>query len=205
MITEIFSMLESSGMSLVPYTATKTTGISYPVKLNISGDTRFYDYKTADDIALDGLIEENISAVANSVGLADLQITIDMIFPLKSMLMQKAANQGSQYYDAESGKRYVNVPVAFYGGGLNLSEVTFQNYENLSNISGEVEVDLLDTYLNLSGSSGTSSLLRGIMLKTVITVSGFEPFSFRFTKNGYLYGETPKVTDLIANAKEIIS
>jgi hypothetical protein len=43
------------------------------------------------------------------------------------------------------------------------------------------------------------------MLKTVITVSGFEPFSFRFTKNGYLYGETPKVTDLIANAKEIIS
>jgi hypothetical protein len=205
MITEIFSMLESSGMSLVPYTATKTTGISYPVKLNISGDTRFYDYKTADDIALDGLIEENISAVANSVGLADLQITIDMIFPLKSMLMQKAANQGSQYYDAESGKRYVNVPVAFYGGGLNLSEVTFQNYENISNISGEVEVDLLDTYLNLSGSSGTSSLLRGIMLKTVITVSGFEPFSFRFTKNGYLYGETPKVTDLIANAKEIIS
>ena len=55
-------------------------------------------------------------------------------------------------------------------------------------------------YLNLTDTSNLSTI-KGLMLKTVITVSGVEPFSFYFVKEGYLYGEAPKMADLIANAK----
>ncbi|MBE6597198.1 MAG: hypothetical protein E7641_05955 [Ruminococcaceae bacterium] len=203
MITQLFSMMSEGGKTLVPYTAKQVTGTSYPVKLEILGDTRFYDYKTADAIELEGLIEENITDVANSLGLYDAQIDLDTVFPLKSMAMQKANNQGSAYRDPESGKQYVNIPIAYYGGGLNLSEVNVSGAENSSSYSGELEIDLMESYLNLSGSSDSSNLskMKGLVLKTVITVTGFEPFQFRFIRGGYLYGETPKVTELVANAK----
>ena len=48
------------------------------------------------------------------------------------------------------------------------------------------------------------SMMKDIMLKAVTIVSGYEPFRFVCIKgNGYLFGETPKVSDLIANAKGV--
>ena len=78
--------------------------------------------------------------------------------------------------------------------------MTITGYENKSSFSGAIDVDLLDSYLRLSGSS-SSDTLRGLILKTVITVTGFEPFSFHFTTGGAYFGETPQITDLIANSK----
>ncbi|MBQ2735577.1 MAG: hypothetical protein IJF33_07060 [Clostridia bacterium] len=197
MITDIFAIFNGMGKSLVPYTATNVSGISYPVQLNISGNTRFYDYKVANEIDLSGLIEENISAIANSVGIA-AEIDIDTIFPLRSMLVQRANAMGVMR--SSDGKSYINIPVAFYGGGLNLSEITTSGFENKDSFSGAIDVDLLDSYLRLSNSS-TADTLKGLILKTVVTVTGFEPFSFHFTTGGAYFGETPKITDLIANSK----
>ena len=48
----------------------------------------------------------------------------------------------------------------------------------------------------------STSGLRSLMLKCVTVVTGYEPFKFVCYKgNGYLYGEAPKVADLIVNAK----
>ena len=200
-ITDAFSIFSDLGRTLVPYTATRVSGISYPVRLNLSGDTRFYDYKQADKVDLSGLIEENISSVASSLG-TDMEISIDMIFPLRSLVVQKAQNLGAIHRDPNSGVSYVNLPVAYYGGGVNLSEVTVNGYDYRKDISADVDVDLLDTYLNLSGSSQMDTL-RGLVLKTVITVTGYEPFSFRYVLSGELFGKTPQITDLIANAKGV--
>lgn len=52
MITDIFSIFNGMGKSLVPYTATNVSGISYPVQINLAGNTRFYDYKVANEIDL---------------------------------------------------------------------------------------------------------------------------------------------------------
>ena len=42
------------------------------------------------------------------------------------------------------------------------------------------------------------------MQKAVTLVSGYEPFKFVCVKNnGYLYGETPDVSNLINNAKGV--
>ena len=66
-----------------------------------------------------------------------------------------------------------------------------------------MDVNLLDNALSYKGSSdtGPAATIKALAIKTVVTVTGYEPFSFRFVKGGYLYGETPKVTDLIANVK----
>lgn len=196
MITSVFAMAEGSGMSLVPYTATNVSGISYPVKIDVVGDTRFYDYKNVENIELEGLIEENITEIANSVGLGDLGITLDNIFPIKRIISQSTNNN---MLNTEGN---VNIPVAYYGGGTNLSEVNIKT-DMAGQYTSAIDVDLLETYLDIRGSNSDSGLdrLKGVMYKTVTTVSGFEPFKFNYVKNGYLYGETPKVNDLIANAK----
>ena len=144
----------------------------------------------------------NISDVAASIGLYDGVVTIDTVFPLRSILMQKANSKGYTYRDPETGKSYVNIPIAYYGGGLNLSTVKISLDDDKS-MSPSVEIDLIDTYLNLKGGDSNEliGLVRGLVLKTVPAVAGFEPFKFHFVKDGYLYGEAPRVADLIENAK----
>ena len=198
--SQIISMLHSSGF--LPYVPTHVSGASYPVKLNISGDTRFYDYKVADNIELDGLIKENFSVLKDMEGFKefldgkDIEINIDTVFPLKEMMIGRA--QGSLVNPGD-GKRYINVPVVFYGGGLNLCEVTTNGYDNAQNFGAKMNVNLLETCLSAQQSG--AAMIRALALRMVITGTGYEPFAFRFVQNGYLFGETPKVTDLIAKNK----
>lgn len=201
-VNDIFPIVSSEDKNLIPLVAHRVSGISYPVELTLTGKTEFYDYKSPDEVDISSLIEENVSAVANSVGLYSGTVTVDMIFPLRDILMQKANALNNSYYDAESGKRYVNVPIAYYGGGINLSRVNI-NTDSRDSVSGEVKVDLLDTYLNLQGSTSGNIIdhLKGLVLKTVPVVTGFEPFEFNFVRNGHLFGEYPKLADLIENAK----
>ena len=187
---------------LVPFIPTHVSGTSYPVKLNISGDTRFYDYKVAEHIELEGLIKENFSTIANSaadlpIDIQGAEITLDKIFPLKSMMIGRADGQSSSYVNPEDGKKYVNVPVTFYGGGLNLCEVTTNGYHHHNYLTAKTDINLLDNCLN----AGSGSSLGVLALKTVITGTGYEPFGFQYVSKGYLFGETPRVTDLIAKVK----
>ncbi len=199
LITDMFTAIKDGEKAIVPYTPTMVSGVSYPVKVDVKGKTRFYDYKTPEGLELDGLIDENISAIVNSIGLYDGEITIDDIFPLKPMVMNGAAARGGTY--TVDGKVNVNVPVAYYGGGLNLSVVSFDGIENVKNYTAEFDVDITGEYLKLSGGSSDFAQMKNIMLRTVTTVTGFEPFTFRAVKNGYLYGETPSIFELIENAK----
>ena len=140
LIYDAFAGGMTNGISIVPYTATNVSGTSYPVELTIKGKTRFYDYKTASQLDLSGLITENISTIANMImGNSGLQITIDDIFPLKGMMMQKAYNLNYDY--TSDGQRYVNLPIAYYGGGLNLSVVKLQG-ECTQYISDKVDMDM---------------------------------------------------------------
>ncbi len=201
-VNDIFPIVSNEDKNLIPLVARHVSGISYPVELTLTGKTEFYDYKSPDEVDISSLIEENVSAVANSIGLYNGTVTVDKIFPLRDMLMKKANNANYSYYDSESGKYYVNVPIAYYGGGINLSRVNI-NTDSYATVSDGVEVDLLDTYLDLRGSASGNIVdqLKGLVLKTVPVVTGFEPFEFNFVKDGYLFGEYPKLADLIENAK----
>lgn len=212
LISMLFSMLtegEGSTRPLVPLTPTHVSGVSAPVELRVTGSTRFYDYKTAEDMDLNGLISENISTIVSQL-LKELgkdqtvKITIDDIFPLKSMIYKDDATAGSIYTN-EEGEKSLNIAIAFYGGGLNLSTVSLEGMEDAEQMSVEMSVEWVESYLDLPGVDMGNfntifSALPSIMQKTVTTVTGIEPFRFVCMKgNGYLYGETPSVADLRAN------
>lgn len=198
-ITDKFATADGMvGKTLVPYTPTNVSGISYPVTVDITGDTKFYDYKVANDIDLEGLISENVTDIIATMGL-DFDFSVDIIFPLKTLLVQKAKKQQCVY--THEGKEYVNCPVAFYGGGINLSTVTY-NGEVYADRLSNMDIDLLENYLTYQSASSTGEQYINIMLKSVTVVVGFEPFEFICVKNdGYLFGEAPNLNDLVNNAK----
>lgn len=198
-IGEMFGSLSVDDVPMVPLEPKNVSGASYPVKVNISGDTRFYDYKQTDTLDLTGLIDENISEFANDLYDQDIRlITIDDIFPLKSLLYEKAG--ASMINDSDA--RYINIPIAYYGGGANLSTVSFEGYEHYDKLSSTISVDLVDGYLELPSGSDLISIMRNLMVKTVTTVIGFDPFKFVCTDgSGYLFKETPSVSLLKENAK----
>lgn len=197
-INTILSMLSTSdGISLSQLSTSNIGGLSYPVKVEITGKTRFYDYKNTDDFDISGLIKENISSFAASIN-PDYEgvIDIDKIFPIKKYLMSEAVAQGSIY------NSNINVPIAYYGGGLNLSKVDITTAELEMHLNSTIEIDLLDIYLDLDSGEGLVEVLKNMMVKAVSVTIGFEPFKFVCIKegsDGYLYGETPKVSDLIQN------
>ena len=189
-------MMSIEGKAVVPLTPTKVSGLSYPVKMDLVGSTKFYDYKTPSSLDISGLIKENISYVANEVFGKDKVITIDTIFPIKTILTNEINKLGYSY----QGK--VNVPIAFYGGGLNLSTVNMDALDKNEEYGKAIEIDFLDHYLTPSSGGDLMAMAKDVMLKCVTVVTGFEPFKFVCVKgNGYLYGESPSVLDLINNAK----
>ena len=198
-IDSILKMLSTNdGTSLDKLKFDNISGMSYPVELTLKGKTEFYDYKTASTLDISGLIEENISSFAASIkpdysGL----INIDKIFPIKTFLMSEARNEGYAYMGS-----YVNVPIAYYGGGINASTLNMDELDCKENIGNVLSIDFMDNYLSLVSTSDLIETLKNMMLKSVTVVTGSEPFRFVVMKgNGYLYDQTPRVSDLIENAK----
>lgn len=190
-ITSMLSGLSLEGKSILPFIPKNMSYTSYPVKINITGNTLFYDYKDINTLDLSGLIGENITAIANNnlslLGDKEVRtITIDDIFPMKSLLFNKATLTNNKLCPI----------VSFYGGGVNNSTVHFGSKVNIGN---NIKVDLLDSYLNMSTSDSMTSTMKNMMIKVVTTVTGFEPFNFICYENGYLYGLVPNINDLKRN------
>ena len=214
LVGEIFSIAEGKidDSSLVPLLPKEVGGISYPVEVKLSSGTKFYDYKTSDILDINGLVGENISTIIGTYApeYADI-ITLDKIFPIKKVLLDGGKDLGAILN--KDGSMNLNVPIAFYGGGLNTSRVTCDDtftYKdhlvdtdgNLNNVDA-LDVDFLKAYSDLpKAEGGLMANAANIVLKCVTIVSGFNPFKFTLAKgDGYLYNEAPKVQELINNAK----
>lgn len=203
-VTDLLGSVSQGSNPLVPFVPTDISGINYPVKLFLTGKTRFYDYKKTSDLDLSGLIKENISVIANSILNSERAITIDDIFPMKSILFNQARLAGCVYNGSINGSpsEYINIPVAYFGGGVNLSTVDFSGLTDSDFSSSELTTDMLDSYLNLPKGDTNTQILKNMALKTVTTVTGFSPFRFDCLKgNGYLFGSNPDTQELINNAK----
>ena len=206
-IEQLFSMMPDEVRNLIPYFAANVSGVSRPVHLSISGNTKFYDYKTSDEMDLSGLIEENISSVFSQAGdfiSMPRKITVDDIFPLKKILFKYAETNGQIY--STNGKKYVNVPIAFYGGGINRSTVT-STVADISNYASEpLSLDWITEYLKNPVATSTDStnltLIKNMVQRMVAIVTGFENFKFNcMLGNGYLYNQAPNVSMLRDNLK----
>lgn len=179
-------------------------GISYPTKLKLSGKTRFYDYKDVNDEAsLDAscLIDQNVSSFISGAGY-EYDLTTDDFFPLKSLYVEKAGEVGSLYSPSEE-KRYVNTAIAYYGGSKSYSTIDTSELEDESRLNDTFSIDILNYSLNNIYNSDDQilSLMLTAMRRCVPLATGFEPFKFvSYKGDGYLYGETPQIGDLVSRA-----
>ena len=189
-------VLEENGLG-IPYIPTQISGVSYPVKLKLEGKTKFYDYKPQNIFDISGLVGENVSTLAESVGYGD-KVSLDKIFPIKSILNEEGRKRNA----VTEGQ--LNVPIVFYGGGINYSEVSLgDDCEYKSHMTDIFEVDFLSRYSEIkSEGEGIAANLMGAVLKSVTIVTGFNPFKFALAKNDrYLFGEAPQVQELNENHK----
>ena len=228
LIAEILASENEEGKSLIPYLSTGVAGVSYPVSVSIMDNTRFYDYKSTDSIDFSGLLTENASVVANALGLFEDDINIDDVLPLKDMLLNKSSSYIMN--DSTTEKQYINIPVMYFGGlNLSRVEFIAarddefdmtEDYEEdfvdddatedndaadavvNSHYSSQIQINLLDAYLSdqLNEPGVVFDDMGNLVLKSVAVVTGFEPWRFIVVSDGYLYGEYPKIADLIANA-----
>ena len=176
----------------IPFFPTGVGGTSYPVKLTLKGKTQFYDYKTQNLLDLGGFVEENMNKVSSIFSTSET-LTLDKIFPIKQLLMDSTEALNVIY------ENQMNIPITYYGGGLNLSTVIYDNFVDQDHLLDNVVVDVVSRYA--TGAISNDMLVR-ILTKCVTLVSGFNPFKFVFAKgDGYLFNETPKVQTLIDNNK----
>ena len=199
-IGDLFNQFQSAA-KMIPLFPVNISGMSYPVSVNITGNTRFYDYKKPDNINLNGLIEENISEIGKN-HLGDNVITIDDIFPVRRDLVSDARSNACIYSSEEED--YINIPVCYYGGGENMSLLTYEGHTDTNYEAKELTIDFTKEYMNapkVDMQNPTMGQLLGAVKKCVVVTTGFEPFKFVCMKNnGYLFGETPNIKDLINNA-----
>ena len=170
-------------------------------KMELLENTKFYDYKNPDNINLNGLIEENISEFGKNY-LEGQDIGIDYIFPVRVDLVSQARSNSCIYTDEDNN--YINIPVCYYGGGENMSLLTFDGHTDTNYNAKELTIDFAKEYLDapkVDMQNPTMGQLLGAVRKCVVVTTGFEPFKFVcMTNSGYLYGETPNIKDLIDNA-----
>ena len=174
----ISSVLTSLLSSPLP---NKIGGTSFPVKLTLTGNTSFYDYKRKEDIDISSLIEERISTILGSLASSASNLTIDDFFPMKPILIDKCKSSNyminGQILDSsgnviKSGD-FINTMIAYYGGGNNLSMLVNET-NNKDHMSEKIEVNLLkesEPYLN-------SNTIIQLLSKCVLFASGFNSFNF---------------------------
>ena len=195
-LAEHGAQLDGVGLA-IPLLPKHIGGVSYPVKVTLAGKTKFYDYKTTNVLDINGLVGENISTLAASVGYEG-NFTLDKIFPIKTILLEEASKRHASY----NGE--LNSQIAFYGGGLNFSTVEYaDDFEYQEHMTEIFDVDFLQKYSAIENmGEGIMANIMGAVLKAPTIVSGFNPFKFTLAKgDGYLYGEAPQIQDLIDNQK----
>jgi len=211
LIGDLFDHFEAI-KQMIPVLPTGISGISYPVTITLTGDNRFYDYKKIDDIDLSSLIEENFSGLVAETQYANMNITVDTIFPLKETLIQMANRNNCIYRDeTNNNQEYISIPICYYGGGVNLSKVLTQP-QQFTRETSTMRVDFASKFLNmeksiidLNASSGQAMLsgLSRVALKCVVVATGFEPFRFTIgLNNGNLFGLAPQINDLKSHLEQ---
>lgn len=179
-------------------------GISYPITLETSGSTAFYDWKEISNMDISGLIDQNITEMIKSIpGLGDrfgdMEIDIDSFFPIKKVLEEQARKMGTLH--KEGDKEYACLPYVYYGGGPNLSSLAYQEMAGKDKISGELDINLTESYLNIEAPEGEWGTYFIALYRVVLVFTGFEHFRFvMMDDSGYLYGQAPSIEDLKANA-----
>ena len=202
-VKSVLSMLEDEGI-VIP---NNIAGTNYPSKVVLEGDTKFYDYKTLDQVNLSCLIDttylnETINEILGEE--QDVKLTIDDFFPVKNIIKRRASEEG--YFYIVDEKEYINTPFVTFGGGINLSIVDTSNLSNDDKLAKDIKLDIYEEVLTKSTTDeGQTVVVKGanVLKKCVPMALGFAPFDLMTYKDGYLYNEVANLNTLRLRAKSI--
>lgn len=181
-ITSLIGMIFSIYAQLLPSNLAYT---SYPSLVTLTGDNRFYDYKSISDLDYSSLIYQDVATfIANhgGVGTSIIDITDDDYLPLRAMLQERS----DEFAVNESE---CNLPIFFMGGGANYSDVVMDE-TNASNFSSDEIVlepykyaidDQFDMeYVNNWNSNAQAKYrtMELAMLRATYDVVGFNEFKY---------------------------
>ena len=212
-VSELLGLLPTQdGLKIADIKTSNISGISYRSRVDVKGNCKFYnfqtidlDHNTVDGLDISGLINENITKMVASMGEQyAVEVNIDKFFPIKDYLFRKAS-PANQIHRAD-GKQYINVVAAWYGGGTNNNIINFDESNYKSLLGKELEIDLLDSYLDLKNTGNMITYYKNMMLKAVTVVIGTEPFKFRCVRDvddddRDLFGKMPNIQELMKNAR----
>lgn len=185
----------------------KVGASSLPIKVNLIGNTDFYDFKDVDKIDIRCLLSQRIGEVfATYVG-DGINLDIDTFFPMKSILKDIAIDGGYTY--KVDNKQYLNTMIAYYGGGRNDSILDISKLDEGFSYSDNIIVDILRNNLDgkyqySNAENPTLAKLINALAKCVLAATGFHPFKFNVnTKGDYSnYDKVPTIEDLKSNINE---
>lgn len=135
-------------------------GTSYPAKLNLEGDVRFYDWKEILSINSDTLFE------ADDLIKSKLDFNLDV-----STLIESYRTRSGDTASVEKlmlkfgGDSYINAPIALYGGGKNYSIIDYSKVG--SNFSSMFQLNIDVKYF-----------VPDLNARFIYYSAGIEPFRF---------------------------
>ena len=194
-ITSLFSLLLGQYIPLFP---NKMAYTSYPTNLNLSGDNRFYDWKSIDSLDYSSLLFQDIAGlILAHGGVGMVEVTDDNYLPLR-LLIEKE----DRYHLQDSNITYINLPIMKMGGGPNLSDVNIDGnlLEEFSVdpyiYSLDLKTEMVDDFMTNNEAKRATMLIA--MTRASSNVLGFEPYNFYSLKpeEHYWYKESPNVSTL---------
>lgn len=162
-------------------------GVSYPTKVHLKGDTRFYDYKTVEQTDANCLVYQDVSSLAGE------PIDLDEFFPIKKLFLNVAKDKGYAHIDNE--QYYLSAAIAKYGGGNNYSIVDKSELDYKEELMDDVTLDTFtETMHSAPASSETVDLFTFVIGRCVSMAMGFAPFNVmmyngHMNDKAYLFGE----------------
>ena len=206
-ITSIFGMLLTQYMDGVTIKNLALTG--YPTLVNVTGDTRFYDWKNTSNLTFESLVGQDIRSLIEAHGGLgsdfEVQITEDDYLPLKKMLLD---NHSDEIIHEER----LNLPVYIAGGGYNTNDIIFD--ETISQkLTSEFTLDPFVYSLDLKAYESDHFMsdplakyetMKVAMLRGASNVIGLNEYKMYAIKNDDLswYNEIPSLDTLRTKATQ---
>ena len=103
------------------------SGTSYPAKVNLIGDVRFYDWKDVTKVDSSTLV----TGSQTMISLIGLDLNVSKLLTRFSSVDSSAAELLTDY----NGVKWVNGAIAFYGGGKNYSIVDDSGLNGISSVT----------------------------------------------------------------------
>lgn len=209
-INMVFNLLSGTGSASIstPVDIKDLGGTMAPSKVTITGQTKFYDWKSPSSMTLRNLVYLNLDSLANIPSFDIGDLNTDTLYPLIKELAELCQSQGIGFEASDDEEMLISSPIAKIGGGKNLSEVVIDPDSYASVGLHEITLDTDASLLALGPQDypqNSSTGVATLMTRAILTATGFEDYSFWCygSDSNIKPGDNYQIEELIKRAQEL--